>query len=61
MYSKDDLKKSTLAELRTIAEKIKLDGYERLKKEYLIEEIIGKLEEKKELDVKNDEIGRAHV
>ena len=34
MYSKDDLKKSTLAELRTIAEKIKLDGYERLKKEY---------------------------
>lgn len=54
MYSKDDLKKSTLAELRTIAEKIKLDGYERLKKEYLIEEIIGKLEEKKELDVKND-------
>jgi len=33
---------------------MKLDGYERLKKEYLIEEIIKALEEKKELDVKND-------
>ena len=54
MYSKDDLKASTLTELREIAEKIKLDGYERLKKEYLIEEIVNKLEEKKELDVKND-------
>ena len=54
MYSKEDLKKSTLTELREIAEKIKLDGYERLKKEYLIEEITKALEEKKELDVKND-------
>ena len=54
MYSKDDLKASTLTELREIAEKIKLDGYERLKKEYLIEEIANKLEEKKELEVKND-------
>ena len=36
MYSKEDLKKSTLTELREIADKIKLDGYERLKKEYLI-------------------------
>ncbi len=54
MYSKEDLKKSTLTELRTIAEKIKLDGYERLKKEYLIEEIVKSLEEKKELEVKND-------
>ena len=36
MYSKDDLKASTLTELREIAEKIKLDGYERLKKEYRI-------------------------
>ena len=35
--------------LRQIAEKIKLDGYERLKKEYLVEEIISKLEEKEEL------------
>lgn len=54
MYSKEDLKRSTLTELREIAEKIKLDGYERLKKEYLIEEIVGKLEEKKELDTRND-------
>ncbi|MDD2627338.1 MAG: transcription termination factor Rho [Clostridia bacterium] len=54
MYNKEDLKKSTLTELREIAEKIKLDGYQRLKKEYLIEEIIKMLEEKKELDVKTD-------
>lgn len=54
MYSKEDLKKSTLTELREIAEKMKLDGYERLKKEYLIEEIVRSLEENKELDVKND-------
>lgn len=54
MYSKEDLKAATLTELREIAAKIKLDGYERLKKEYLVEEIIGKLEEKKELDTKND-------
>ena len=54
MYSKADLKKSTLTELREIADKIKLDGYERLKKEYLVEEIVKALEEKKELDVKND-------
>lgn len=54
MYNKDELKAATLAELRDIAEKIKLDGYERLKKEYLVEEIIGKLEEKKELDTKTD-------
>ena len=49
MYSKEELKASTLTELRQIAEKIKLDGYERLKKEYLVEEIISKLEEKEEL------------
>jgi len=54
MYNKEDLKKSTLAELREIADKIKLDGYERLKKEYLVEEIINKLEEKQELEIKND-------
>lgn len=54
MYNKDELKQSTLAELREIAEKIKLDGYERLKKEYLVEEIINKLEEKQELDNKTD-------
>ena len=54
MYNKDELKASTLTELRAIAEKIKLDGYERLKKEYLVEEIISKLEEKQELETKND-------
>ena len=53
MYSKDELKTSTLIELRKIAESIKLEGYERLKKDYLIEEIIKKLEEKKELEYKN--------
>ena len=54
MYNKEELKAATLTELREIAAKIKLDGYERLKKEYLVEEIIGKLEEKKELDTKTD-------
>lgn len=54
MYNKEDLKKSTLTELRDIAEKIKLDGYERLKKEYLVEEIINKLEDRQELDTKCD-------
>ena len=54
MYNKEELKAATLTELREIAAKIKLDGYERLKKEYLVEEIIGKLEEKKELDTKSD-------
>lgn len=54
MYNKDDLKKSTLTELREIAEKIKLEGYERLKKEYLIEEIVNKLEEKQELAHETD-------
>ncbi len=54
MYNKEELKAATLTELREIAAKIKLDGYERLKKEYLVEEIIGKLEEKKELETKND-------
>ena len=54
MYSREDLVKSTLTDLREIADKMKLDGYERLKKEYLVEEIIKALAEKKELDVKND-------
>lgn len=54
MYNKEDLKKSTLTELRDIAEKIKLDGYERLKKEYLVEEIINKLEDRQELETKCD-------
>ena len=54
MYSREDLKKATLTELREIADKKKIDGYERLKKDYLIEEIVKALEEKKELEVKND-------
>lgn len=54
MYSREDLKKSTLTELREIADKKNIDGYERLKKEYLIEEIVKALEEKKELEIKND-------
>lgn len=54
MYSRDELKASTLVELRVLAEKMKIDGYERLKKDYLIEEIVKKLEEKKELNTKND-------
>ena len=40
MYTLEELKKSTLIELRNIASTLKLDGYEKLKKEYLIEEII---------------------
>lgn len=44
MYTSESLKESTLTKLREIAEKLKLDGYERLKKEYLVEEIIKKLE-----------------
>ena len=30
MYNKDSLKNSTLAELRKIAEELKLEGYERI-------------------------------
>ena len=52
MYTKDDLKKSTLAELRTLAENLKLEGYERLKKEYLVEEIIKNLEDNNEIEEK---------
>ena len=36
MYTKESLKKATLSELRQIAETLKLEGYERLKKEYLV-------------------------
>ena len=32
MYTKENLKKSTLAELRKIAEELNLDGYQRLKR-----------------------------
>lgn len=54
MYSKEILKSSTLAELRNIAEELKLDGYQRLKKEYLIEEIIKNLEDTNSLEEKID-------
>lgn len=52
MYTKEDLKKSTLAELRALAENLKLEGYERLKKEYLVEEIIKNLEDNNEIEEK---------
>ena len=52
MHTKESLKKSTLTELRTLAESLNLDGYQRLKKEYLIEEIIKHLEESNELENK---------
>ena len=54
MFTKDSLKNSTLSELRQIAENLKLEGYERLKKEYLVEEIIKHLEASNELDEKID-------
>ena len=54
MYSREDLKNSTLAELRNIAENLKLDGYQRLKKEYLIDEIAKALEDSNSLDQKVD-------
>ena len=54
MFSRDMLKSSTLTELRDIAEKLKLDGYQRLKKEYLIEEIIKSLEDTNSLEEKID-------
>ncbi len=54
MYTRDDLKKSTLAQLRNIAESLKLEGYERLKKEYLVEEIIKSLEDNNEIIEKVD-------
>ena len=37
MFTKDSLKNSTLSELRQIADKLNLEGYEILKKEYLVE------------------------
>ncbi len=54
MYNKDSLKNSTLAELRKIAEELKLEGYERLKKEFLVAEIVKQLEETNELEEKVD-------
>lgn len=61
MYTKESLKKSTLTELRALAQKLNLDGYERLKKEYLIEEIIKNLtasdeyEDKMNMKIENSE------
>ncbi len=61
MYTKESLKKSTLTELRQVAQELKLDGYERLKKEYLVEEIINslegahKLEDKVDVQIENPE------
>ena len=54
MYNKETLKSSTLVELRKIAEEMKLEGYARLKKEFLVEEIVKHLEETNELDEKVD-------
>lgn len=52
MYTREDLKKSTLTELRALADNLKLEGYERLKKEYLVEEIIKNLEDSNEIEEK---------
>lgn len=54
MYTKESLKKSTLTDLRAIAEELNLYGYQRLKKEYLVEEIIKALEDNNELEQKDD-------
>ncbi len=54
MYTRESLKKSALTELRNLAQELKLDGYERLKKEYLIEEIVKKLEDSNKLEEKVD-------
>ena len=52
--TRESLKTSTLEELREIASGLKLDGYERLKKEYLVEEIIKSLEGSNKLEDKTD-------
>lgn len=52
MYTKETLKKATLSELRQVAENLKLEGYQRLKKEYLVEEIIKNLQDSNELEDK---------
>lgn len=61
MYTREKLKKSTLTDLRMLANSLKIDGYERLKKEFLIEEIIkclertNSLEEKVKMKIENPE------
>ena len=52
--TRESLKTSTLEELRKIADGLKLDGFERLKKEYLVEEIIKSLEGSNKLEDKTD-------
>jgi transcription termination factor Rho len=52
--TRESLKTSTLEELRKVASDLKLDGFERLKKEYLVEEIIKKLEDTNKLEDKVD-------
>ena len=52
--TRESLKTSTLEELRKIASSLKLDGFERLKKEYLVEEIIKSLEGSNKLEDKTD-------
>ena len=48
MYTREDLKKSTLAELRSLAENLKLEGYERL-------EDSNEIEEKNDIQIENPE------
>ncbi len=52
--TREELKKTTLADLREIANNLKIDGYERLKKEYLVEEIAKNLERDNKLEEKVD-------
>ena len=57
----EQIKIKTLEELREMASKLKLEGYERLKKEYLVEEIIkaldlsNKIEDKVKMKIENPE------
>lgn len=59
--TRESLKASTLEQLRKIAKDLKIDGYERLKKEYLVEEIVknlqgtNKLEDKIDVQIENPE------
>lgn len=52
--TRDELKTSTLIQLRKVAKDLKLEGYERLKKEYLVDEIIKTLESSNKLEDKID-------
>lgn len=50
MYKREDLEKATLTELREIADSLKVESFSRLKKEYLIVEIIKILEVEKKME-----------